>query len=220
MRKQRISILFYLPKSFYPRKNRQNQIIRYWDCSAFGILLILMAEKLKHYELIIMERTAIFFGSSGGVTESVASKMADKIGNGVEVFNVANTPAGEAEKYQNLIFGTSTWGIGDLQDDWDIFLPELAKINLSGKTIALFGLGDCESYPDSFVDGIGTIYEGIKDKGCTIVGEVETDGYSFDDSKAVYEGKFIGLPLDEDNESNQTESRIDNWLKQILPQFR
>ncbi len=167
-----------------------------------------------------MEKSAIFFGSNGGATESIANQIAKKIGNGIEVLNVANVDAADAEKYTNIILGTSTWGIGDLQDDWEGFLPNLIKIDLSGKTIALFGLGDASSYGDSFVDGIGTIYEEIKDKGCTLVGQVETDGYSFEDSKAVYDGKFIGLPLDEDNESDQTESRIDNWLEQIIPLFK
>ena len=167
-----------------------------------------------------MEKTAIFFGSSGGVTESVAKQIAEKIGSEVDVFDVANTSVSEVEKYQNLILGTSTWGIGDLQDDWEGFLPDLAKTNLNDKTVALFGLGDGESYPDSFVDGIGTIYEEIKDKGCAIVGQVDTEGYNFDDSKAVYEGKFVGLPIDEDNESDQTESRINSWVEQLLPDFK
>lgn len=167
-----------------------------------------------------MEKIAIFFGSSGGTTESVAKQIAGKIGNEVDIYDVANTSATEAEKYQNLILGTSTWGVGDLQDDWESFLPDLTKTELKGKTIALFGVGDSQSYPDSFVDGIGTIYEELKDKGCTIIGQVDTEGYSFDDSKAVYEGKFVGLPLDEDNESDQTESRIDKWLQQLLPNFK
>ena len=167
-----------------------------------------------------MEKSAIFYGSNGGATETIAIQLAGKIGNGIEVLNVADVAASDAEKYTNIIFGTSTWGFGDLQDDWEGFLPDLAKLDLSGKTIALFGLGDASSYGDSFVDGMGTIYEELKNKGCTIVGHVETDGYSFDDSKAVFDGKFVGLPLDEDNESDQTDSRIDSWLEKITPQFK
>ena len=167
-----------------------------------------------------MEKSVIFYGSNGGTTEAIANQIAGKIGNGIEVINVANAAAVDVEKYTNIILGTSTWGIGDLQDDWENFLPNLAKVDLSGKIIALFGLGDACSYGDSFVDAIGTIYEEIKDKGCTLVGQVETNGYSFDDSKAVYDGKFVGLPLDEENESDQTESRIDNWLEQIIPLFK
>ena len=167
-----------------------------------------------------MEKSAILFGSNGGATEGVAKQIAEKIGNDIELLDVANVSATDAEKYTNLILGTSTWGIGDLQDDWEGFLPGLAKTDLSGKTIALFGLGDCSSYPDSFVDGIGTIYEEIKEKGCMIVGQVETDGYTFDDSKAVYDGKFVGLPIDEDNESDKTENRIDSWLELVLPNLK
>jgi flavodoxin I len=168
----------------------------------------------------MMEKSAIFYGSNGGTTEIVAKKIAQKIGNGIEVFDVANVAAVDVEKYTNIILGTSTWGAGDLQDDWEGFLPDLAKVSLSGKIIALFGLGDSDSYSDSFVDGLGSVYEEIQDKGGVIVGQVDTDGYNFDDSKAVYNGKFVGLPLDEDNESDQTESRIDAWLQLVIPQFK
>lgn len=165
-----------------------------------------------------MKNTVILFGSSTGNTESVAKEISKKLEN-ADVFDVASFSAPDVHNYQNLILGTSTWGIGDLQDDWESFLSNLSTEDLSDKTIALFGLGDCESYPDSFVDGIGIIYEEIKDKAGAIVGFVETEGFSFDDSKAVYNGKFVGLPLDEDNESDLTESRIDSWLEEILPHF-
>lgn len=161
-----------------------------------------------------MEGTAIFFGSNGGATESVAKQIADKL-DGAKVFDVANVSASETEKYQNLILGTSTWGIGDLQDDWENFLPDLDKEDLSNKNIALFGLGDGESYPDSFVDAMGTLYDELQNKGCSFVGQVDTAEYNFDDSKAIYNGKFVGLALDEDNESDLTEVRIKNWVAGI-----
>ncbi len=164
-----------------------------------------------------MNKTAIFYGSSTGNTESVAKTIATKLN--ADIYNVADDPIENITDYNNLIFGSSTWGIGDLQDDWDSFLPKLAKADLKGKTIALFGLGDCEGYPDTFVDAIGTIYETIKDKGCKIVGMVKTSEYSFSESKAVADSSFVGLPLDEDNESNLTNSRLDKWLNEISKQF-
>ena len=167
-----------------------------------------------------MEKVAILFGSSTGKTETIAGKLAKRIDEEIaEAINVIDFPISKLTEYKNLIFGIPTWGIGELQDDWKEFLTELVKADLRGKTIALFGLGDAESYPDTFVDGMGIIYEAIKDKGCTIVGRVETDGYTFDGSKAVYEGKFVGLPLDEDNESELTESRLGKWLDEITTQF-
>ncbi len=167
-----------------------------------------------------MEKVAILFGSSTGNTESIARALVPRIGKNIaNAFNVSDFSVSRLAEYNNLIFGVSTWGIGDLQDDWKEFLQELKKADLKGKTIAMYGLGDAESYPDSFVDGMGTIYEKIRNKGCHIIGQVDTAGYSFERSGAVYDGQFIGLPLDEDNESGLTELRIDTWLNEIMPQF-
>lgn len=162
-----------------------------------------------------MDKTAIFYGSSGGATGIIAEKIAVKLGSDVDLFDVANTKAAKVGEYTNLILGSSTWGIGDLQDDWEDFLPDLSNEDLQGKTIALFGLGDGQCYPDSFVDAMGMIYKELQDKGCTFIGHVETDEYNFDDSKAIYNGRFVGLVIDEDNESDLSESRIVNWLDKI-----
>ena len=48
---------------------------------------------------------------------------------------------------------------------------------------------------------------------------VSVDGYKFDESEAVRDGKFVGLPLDADNESEKTEPRISAWIEQIKPHF-
>ena len=34
---------------------------------------------------------------------------------------------------------------------------------------------------------------------------------------AVLNGKFVGLALDDVNESDKTEARIDNWIAEITP---
>ena len=166
-----------------------------------------------------MSKIAVIYGSSTGNTESIAETIVEKIGNGAEAISVDNVSADQIAGFDNLILGTSTWGLGDLQDDWEVALSKVAGADLNGKKIALFGLGDGESYPDTFVDGIGTIYEEIKDKGCTLVGQVEPDGYNYDESTAIVEGKFIGLPLDEDNESHLSSDRIDKWLESVLSAF-
>ena len=117
----------------------------------------------------------------------------------------------------NLILGTSTWGAGELQDDWYDGIKVLQSADLSGKTIALFGCGDCESYGDTFVGGIGELYAAVKDSGAKIVGAVSTDGYTSDDSAAVVDGQFVGLALDDVNEDDKTDGRIDAWIAQISP---
>lgn len=160
-----------------------------------------------------MNKIAIFYGSDSGNTEAAATELAQKLD--ADVYDVSNTSIDKITEYSTLIFGTSTMGIGDLQYDWEDFLESLDKADLTGKTVALFGLGDADSYPDSFVDGMGTIYDTIVNKGCKVIGHVATDEYDFDESTAVVDGKFVGLPLDNDNEDNLTESRIDSWVKQL-----
>ncbi len=118
---------------------------------------------------------------------------------------------------ENLILGTSTWGAGELQDDWYDGLKVLKSSNLSGKTIALFGCGDAESYGDTFVGGMGELYDSIKDSGARFIGSVATDDYSFDDSAAVVGGQFVGLPLDDVNEDDKTDGRIEAWVAAISP---
>ena len=164
-----------------------------------------------------MNATIVIYGSSTGTCEAIAEKIASKLG--CETINVQDLTADTITDHQNLILGTSTWGAGELQDDWYDGLKTLQDANLNGKTIALFGCGDCESYSDTFVGGIGELYNAIKDSGARFIGSVDTDGYTFDDSEAVIDGKFIGLPLDDINEDDKTDIRIENWLSAISPEL-
>ena len=83
--------------------------------------------------------------------------------------------------------------------------------------MALFGCGDSESYPVTFVGGMAEIYNAVKKAGANVIGAVSTDGYTFDDSESVVDGKFVGLALDEVNEDNKTDERIDAWVAEIQP---
>ena len=162
-----------------------------------------------------MSKTIVIYGSSTGTCEGIAEKIAQKLG--CEALNVQELTADIISENQNLILGTSTWGAGELQDDWYDGVSTLKAANLSGKTIALFGCGDAESYGDTFVGGMGELYDAVKDSGAHIIGSVDTSDYTFDDSTAVVDGKFVGLPLDDVNEDSKTDSRIDAWVAQISP---
>ena len=163
-----------------------------------------------------MEKTCIIYGSSTGTCQAIAEKIAGKLGVAqADVYDVANISAGTVDGYKNLILGTSTWGACELQDDWYDGLDKLRGADLSGKTVALFGCGDCESYCDTFCSAMAEIYAGLKDSGAKFVGQVSTDGYTYDDSAAVIDGQFIGLALDDVNEDDKTDGRIDAWVEQI-----
>ena len=162
-----------------------------------------------------MNKTIVVYGSSTGTCEAIAEKIASKLGT--EAVNVQDLTAEIVAENKNLILGTSTWGAGELQDDWYDGLKVLQGADLSDKVIALFGCGDAESYGDTFVGGMGELYDGIKASGARFIGAVPVDGYSFDDSSAVVDGQFIGLALDDVNEDDKTDGRIDAWVAAISP---
>ena len=88
--------------------------------------------------------TGIFYGSTTGTTEAVAQDIAKQLGvASADVHNVADASADEANKYDLLVLGSSTWGSGELQDDWYPFLDALKAKDLAGKKVALFGCGEC-----------------------------------------------------------------------------
>lgn len=164
-----------------------------------------------------MNATIVIYGSSTGTCEAIAEKIASKLG--CKALNVQELNDAIVEENQNLILGTSTWGAGEMQDDWYDGLKTLQNADLKGKTIAFFGCGDAWSYSDTFVGGMGELYKGIKESGARFIGSVDTTDYKFDDSEAVIDGKFIGLPLDDINEDDKTDSRIDAWLNVINPEL-
>ncbi|MBL3519047.1 flavodoxin [Aliarcobacter lanthieri] len=158
--------------------------------------------------------TAIFYGSNTGNCEDVAKKIAKKLGN-IDIFNLDKTKIEKINEYDKIILGASTWGDGELNDDWESAWDDFKELDLSNKTIALFGLGDQESYCDEFSNAIGIIYEHLQEIGIKVVGFTSTEGYYHDYSKAQINKEFVGLVIDEDNQSDLTDERIENWVNQI-----
>jgi flavodoxin I len=166
-------------------------------------------------QLKIMGKTGIFYGSSTGTTEKVAGIIAGKLGiSSNDIHNIESND-GDLPEYDFLIFGSSSTGLGDLQYYWENYLDTLKSADLSRKTVALFCCGDSYTYADSFCGAMRKIYDVVKDKGCTIVGGVSTDGYEFGDTDAIIDGKFVGLAIDNDNEEDKTPERIDLWINLI-----
>jgi flavodoxin I len=166
-----------------------------------------------------MEAIGLFYGSTYGMTEKAADKIKKAFGRTkVDIYNLKNASPADMKKYKNLIFGTSAWGIGEMQDDWEYFIDNLTDIDFSDRKVALFGLGDQKEYPESFVDGLGTLYCRLPEKSC-VVGQTDTKGYDFYFSLANKEGKFIGLVLDEHHQKNLSDERIKNWVAQLKKEF-
>lgn len=166
-----------------------------------------------------MEKIGIFFGSDTGNTEKIAKLIQKYIGHDIATLHdISESSRKDIEKFNFLIFGIPTWYYGEAQCDWDDFLPSLKKINFLNKKIALFGCGDQEDYSEYFCDAIGIIYKIIKKNKGHIIGKWPVKEYRFEQSKALLNNKyFVGLPLDEDRQPEQTDVRIKTWLKIILP---
>lgn len=162
-----------------------------------------------------MKKTIVVYGSSTGTCEGIANVIAEKLG--AEAISAANLSADVVAENENLILGTSTWGAGEVQDDWYDGLKAIRGSSLSGKTVALFGCGDSASYSDTFCGGMAEIYNAAKAAGANIVGGVDASEYTYDDSDAVIDGQFVGLALDNDNEDDKTPARIDAWIAAISP---
>ncbi len=169
-----------------------------------------------------MEKLALFYAPAKGSTEKVAKLIQDKIGKEkIELILIQdNSPVSVLEPYSKIIFGISTvgrdsWDSKYTKVGWDFFIPRLEKFDLSGKTIAIYGLGDHILYPNNFVDSMGTLAKQVISSGGKLIGKTSVEEYIFSDSEALDDGMFYGLPIDEANETELTEKRIDIWLKEI-----
>ena len=166
-------------------------------------------------------KIGIYYGSTTGNTQAIAEGIGRRFeggGNEVTVKSVGSAEPAELSGYDLLVLGSSTWGVGELQDDWDAFLPKIASAELADKNVAFFGTGDQSSWADSFLDAVGILYEEVAKLGVKVVGSCPVDGYDFSSSRAVVDGQFVGMAFDEDNQSDQTESRINEWVDSLLGQ--
>ena len=160
--------------------------------------------------------TGIFYGSTTGTTEAVAQDIAKQLGvASADVHNVADASADEANKYDLLVLGSSTWGSGELQDDWYPFLDALKAKDLAGKKVALFGCGDSASYPDSFCDALAEIRDGLEATGCTFVGALDAAEYDGCTSRICRDGKVIGLAVDDGASEAVSDARMEKWIAAV-----
>ena len=158
--------------------------------------------------------TAIFYASSTGNTENIAQELSQQLDN-IPTFDISQKGIDEISNYEKVILGVSTWGEGELQDDWDDLWEEFCKLDFSGKTVALFGLGDQENYADEFVDALGILYEQVNQAGGHIIGFTSVEGYDHDESKAQIDDSFVGLVIDEDNQDDLSQERVEKWIQAI-----
>ena len=184
------------------------------------LMIILWGGVYLHpHKMKIMEKVGIFYGSSSGNTEKIAEMIRHELGEeNAQTINVTDANGDDLQGFRNLIFGTPTWELGEMQEDWEEFMEMLEEFDFKDKKLALFGLGDQEVYADSFADGVGVMFNALKGK-VSFVGEWPDEGYLFDSSEALQNGKFVGLILDEDNQPKMSGARIKKWVAQLKNEF-
>ncbi len=162
-------------------------------------------------------KIGIFYGSDTGNTE----RIAEMISGGLPPLecvckNIDDSSVDEFMEFEVLLFGVSTWNIGEIQCSWEDLLDDLKTRDFSGKRVGFFGLGDSAGYPDTFVDGLGILWKCVGTERPPLIGVWSTEGYIFDDSCGLFdENHFLGLVIDEDSEPEYTDERVDRWLAQI-----
>lgn len=167
-----------------------------------------------------MSQIAILYGSTTGNTAHAAQalkKAFEGHGHVVKMYDVGRATFTDAAQADLIVMGVPTWNVGQLQADWDNHIADVAKLDLAGKFVALFGFGDQEMYSDTFQDAMATLAETVRKAGGELVGEWATDGYTFEHSEAVVDGHFVGLALDQENQPELTDARIQEWARSLLP---
>jgi flavodoxin I len=165
----------------------------------------------------------VFYGSTTGNTEEAADELGRVLCQGsearVRAVSVSGIDPQRLLEFDALVIGCPTWDEGELQRDWACLMRHIGALSLEGKPIAFFGSGDALCYPDTFQDAMGRLAAEFRSRGARLIGSWPTDGYTFSASKAVENGKFIGLALDTDDAWSLTRSRITTWANQLLTEL-
>ena len=163
-----------------------------------------------------MKKIGLFYAANAVKTSQVAKKIRKVLGaENVDIIPAEQAWGNDFEAYDNLIIGVSTWFDGELPSYWDELIPELETLDLKGKRVALFGLGDQVNYPDNFADGLGLLGDAFEKAGASLVGFTPTKDYSFNRSKALRGNEWCGLVLDFENQSEMTDGRIKVWCDRL-----
>jgi len=167
-----------------------------------------------------MKKIAIVYSFNSVKSAKVASKIAEHLsGYTIVKLNVENCNAKEFILYDGYILSVPTWFDGELPNYWDEILPALDDLEMTGKKVALFGLGDQKNYPENFCDAVGILGDFFEEKGAKLIGYTSCDGYTFESSKALRENVLIGLLLDQENQSKLSDDRITKWVQQLELEF-
>jgi flavodoxin I len=170
-------------------------------------------------------KVGLIYGTNTGNTATIADRIAAAFSaakpDTLEVHDLASAGLDKLTAYDQLLVGCPTWNVGELQDDWKAAFDRLDTLDLKGRKIAIFGVGDQKGYADNFQDAIGILGHKFMERGAELCAftDAEDGTYEFNKSLGVMDGFFLGLAVDEDNQKDQTEERIQRWIPLVLKEF-
>lgn len=174
-----------------------------------------------------MIKLGIFYGSTNGDSARVAVEIIRLCESlpallgwaSCERIDIAEYELAEMLDFDLILLGSPTWNIGHMQKDWEAVFDEFDALDLTGKSVAVYGMGDQRGYPDTFVDAIFFVADKASERGARLIGNCSPAGYEFTGSWALVDGAFLGLPLDDINQPELTEPRLREWLVQLRREY-
>mmetsp|Transcript_7106 Transcript_7106/g.10405 ORF Transcript_7106/g.10405 Transcript_7106/m.10405 type:complete len:331 (-) Transcript_7106:204-1196(-) len=217
--------LVALAEAFSPSQLNQRRLNVNADrriCNSFELA---QSPQLNRISVVLFAgKVGIFFGSSTGATEGIADMIAAEFAGDAEgpfeIDDIQGSVAKKFGEYDALVVGTPTWNTGADSErsgtGWDeVYYGEMQDLNIAGKQVAVFGLGDQISYSENYADASGELHDVFEDLGCKMMGYTSQDGYEHDSSKAIRGDQFCGLLCDEVNQDDLSEERVQNWVTQL-----
>lgn len=172
-------------------------------------------------------KAALIYWPKGGSVEKATERIYNRFhltfGLPMDRFELGDVTPEKLAGYDLFFVGGSTVGADSWQDayageKWGPFntnvkenYPDLFK----GKKVALYGLGDQILYPEDFVNDMALLKKRFEELGAVIIGSYFDSNYEFSDSAAFDGESFVGLALDEVNQDDLSETRVENWLAAI-----
>ena len=168
-----------------------------------------------------MKKIGLFYSFNTNKTSQAARKIGEEFETGqIDHVNAETLTEKEFLSYDNLILGVPTWFDGELPNYWDEFVPALEDLDMTGKTVAIFGNGNQKGYPENFVDGVGIMANLLESRGARLAGFTMVKGYEFESSQALRGDQFTGLALDFENQAHQINGKIKKWVEQLKQEFQ
>lgn len=134
-----------------------------------------------------MRKVSIIYGSTTGNTEMLANQIKDGLNNDeVKVVNVTEVTTDDVANAELVLLGSSTWGYGDIQDDFLDYYEKMDASLFQGKKVAVFGCGDKTSFEDVFCEAVTLIEEKARAIGAEIIADnLKVDGMLDENMDAI-----------------------------------